>query len=120
MRFFSSVAAVALLCCALGCHSAFIDATVQNHTPKPINLVEVDYPSASFGTQTLLPGTDFHYRFKVLGNGATKVLWTDDAHTERTAPGPELHESDEGTLTITFDASGPTWQKALTNHGQPR
>ncbi len=120
MRLLSTVAAAVLLLSALGCHSAFIEATVQNHTARPIDLVEVDYPSASFGTQALAPGVDFHYRFKVLGTGPTKLLWTDDTHTERSAPGPDLHEGDEGRLTFTFSPSGPTFQKSLTNHGQPR
>lgn len=120
MRFFSTAAAAMLLLSALGCHSAFIEATIENHTAKPIELVEIDYPSASFGTQALMPGAEFHYRFKVLGTGPTKLLWTDDTHTERTAPGPELRESDEGRLTVMFSPSGPTWQKSLTNHGQPR
>ena len=32
-----------------GCHSSHIDATVENRTGAPIELLEVDYPSASFG-----------------------------------------------------------------------
>ncbi len=99
-----------------GCHSAFIDATVSNRTAETVSLVEVDYPSASFGTQTLLPGADFHYRFKVLGSGATTVLWTDAAHQDHKAPGPTLHENDEGKLTVTFTVNGPQWQTTLLKH----
>ena len=109
-----------VLLCSLGCHSAYVEATVSNRTRQTISLVEVDYPSASFGTQDLAPGADFKYRFKVLGSGATKVLWTDLAHIDHTAPGPELKENDEGKLTVTFDAAGPSWDKHLTNHGQAR
>jgi hypothetical protein len=92
-----------------GCHSAFIDATVSNRTAKPVTLVEVDYPSASFGTQTLAPGQDFHYRFKVLGSGPVKLLYTDTANTEQHSTGPDLSESDEGKLTIVITPTGPTW-----------
>ena len=80
-----------------GCHSAYIDATVKNVGAEPVSLIEVDYPSASFGRETLAAGAEYHYRFKVLGSGATKVLWTDAAHTEHTTPGPVLHEGDEGS-----------------------
>ena len=66
-----------------GCHSAFIEATVSNRSAKAISLVEVDYPSASFGTQTLEPGQDFHYRFKVLGSGDVVLVFTDAGNTER-------------------------------------
>jgi len=108
----SGLAAVFLLT-APGCHSAYIEATVKNASGAPVSLVEVDYPSASFGRETLEAGAEYHYRFKVLGSGPTKVLWTDAAHQEHTAPGPVLHEGDEGRLTVTLAASTPSWDLAL-------
>jgi hypothetical protein len=92
-----------------GCHSAHIDATIANRTPSPLTLIEVDYPSASFGTQNLAPGHDFHYRFKVLGSGPTSVLWTDALHQDHKALGPSLKESNEGSMTLTFHETGPVW-----------
>ena len=35
------------------CHSYHIDATIENRTGAPIQLLEVDYPSASFGVDSL-------------------------------------------------------------------
>lgn len=104
------LAAAAALILLQGCHSAFIEAVVRNRTDHPIAIIEVDYPSASFGTEALLPNADFHYRFKVLGSGPTKVLWTDAAHQEHSFPGPSLHENDEGKLILTFSPAGPIWQ----------
>ena len=92
-----------------GCHSAFVAATIQNRTGKAISLVELDYPSASFGAETLAAGQDFHYRFKVLGSGGVKLLWTDAARVDRHADGPELVEGDEGTLTVTITDGGVKW-----------
>ena len=115
MRLFKLFALAAALT-TTGCHSNFIDATVSNHTSEPLALVEVDYPSASFGTQTLTPGQDFHYRFKVLGSGATSVLWTDAAHHDRKTSGPSLKDGDEGKLAITFNSdAGPVWSLQLLN-----
>lgn len=114
------VAATVLSVCLLGCHSAYIEAMVVNHTKSPLALVEVDYPSASFGTQDLAPGASYQYRFKVLGEGATKALWTDATHTDHTLNGPELRENDEGRLVLTFEPAGPAWTKALTNRGHAR
>ena len=54
---------------AAGCHSYHIDTTIENHTGAAIQLLEVDYPSASFGTDNIAPGADFHYRFQVRGDG---------------------------------------------------
>jgi len=89
-----------------GCHSAHIDATISNRTTVALTLIEVDYPSASFGVQALAPGADFHYRFKVLGSGAATVQWTDAANREHKSTGPTLQESAEGSLSIQFNPGG--------------
>lgn len=116
MRSLNFFLAFAALLTLTGCHSAYIAATVSNRTPDPLSLIEVDYPSASFGTQSLAPGQDFHYRFKVLGSGATAILWTDAAHHDQKISGPLLREGDEGTLTITVNSgTSPTWNLRLLN-----
>ncbi|WP_263384301.1 hypothetical protein [Granulicella arctica] len=107
--------AIALLALA-GCHSAFIDATVSNHTALPIPLIEVDYPTASFGTENLAPGKDFHYRFKVLGDGPMKVVYTESGQQEKHLTGPGLREGDEGPLLITFSPDGVHWQLPPSKH----
>jgi len=112
----SRLLALAAALLLTGCHSAHIEATISNHTAETLTLVEVDYPSASFGTQTLASGQDFHYRFKVLGSGPTTLIWTDPTHHEHKSPGPALHESDEGTLTITLQPAGPTWNFSSPIH----
>lgn len=91
-----------------------VDATVQNRSGTPVTLLEVDYPSASFGTQNLADGADFHYRLKVLGSGPLKLTWTDLAQHEHTSPGPALDEGSEGLLTVTIiDAADVRWQTTL-------
>ncbi|MDP9051587.1 MAG: hypothetical protein M3O31_12850 [Acidobacteriota bacterium] len=108
----SLIAALALA----GCRSAFIETTISNRTAEPLTLIEVDYPSASFGTQALAPGQDFHYRFKVLGDGPTTLLWTDETHRDRKISGPSLREGDEGKLAITFNPNAdPRWGLQLSN-----
>ena len=92
-----------------GCHSHYVSIDIHNNTPTPITLVEVDYPSASFGVDTLAAGATYHYRFKILGDGPTKLLWTDAAHQDHKNSGPIFHENDEGTLTITINPTGPAW-----------
>ncbi len=103
-------AASAILAGALGCHSAMVEATIQNHSGATLNLVEVDYPSASFGTQNLADGADFHYRFKVLGSGPLKLTYTDTARHDHSSAGPTLEEGAEGLLTITVDPANVRWQ----------
>ena len=91
-----------------------IQATVQNNTGGPLQLIEVDYPSASFGTQGLASGAEYTYRFKVLGAGNLKILYTDQSGKERTQSGPELHEGLEGQLQITVSDTGVQWTPKLT------
>jgi hypothetical protein len=103
--------APAVFCLALsGCHSAIVDATISNRTSTTIPLIEVDYPTASFGTENLAPGKDFHYRFKILGDGPTKVVYTDAAQHEKHNDGPGLREGDEGRITVLFAQDGVHWQ----------
>ncbi len=86
---------------------------MHNGTRSSVTLLEVDYPSASFGKETLAADADFHYRFKILGNGGTKVLWTDAAHREHAVAGPNLKEGQEGSIRITLDAATATWEPHL-------
>lgn len=118
MRWTAFLIAFSVCLAPLGCHSAYIAATISNHTGSPVSLIEVDYPSASFGTQTLSPGQEFHYRFKVLGTGHTSVQWTDASNREQKNSGPDLHEGDDGTLTITLrPGAAPSWDLRLIHRG---
>jgi hypothetical protein len=110
MRLFLTLALVAGLLPVAGCRSPYVATTVSNHTAQPIDLLEVDYPSASFGTENLAPGADFHYRFKVLGSGAMKLLYTDSTHHDHKADGPLLHEGAQGNLRISITPAGVRWQ----------
>ena len=85
-----------------GCHSHYIQATIRNDSAAPLNVIQVEYPSASFGTQRLLPGGTFLYRFKLLGSGPVKISYIDAANGEHAQTGPWLNEGQEGPLDITF------------------
>jgi len=110
MRPFRIAAFLVCLLAVTGCHSAHVQATVSNHTSQPLLLLEVDYPSASFGTQVLAPGADFHYQFKVLGTGKLHLTYTDQSHHDHKSEGPYLNERADGPIHITVDANGVHWQ----------
>jgi hypothetical protein len=110
MRPFGIVAFLTCLLIVTGCHSTHVQATVTNHTSQPLLLLEVDYPSASFGTQVLAPGAEFHYRFKVLGTGNLHLLYTDQSHHDHKSEGPYLNEKADGPIHITVDPDGVHWQ----------
>lgn len=106
---------VALLATICGCHSASIEVTIDNQSGVPLQLLEVDYPSASFGTGLLAPHSQFHYRFKVQGSGPVKLQYVDATSVTRNFIGPELQEGQRGSLSITVDRTGDvTWKPLLT------
>src|SRR6266481_4808884 len=47
MRSIPALALLATLIASTGCHSPYVATTVSNRTSRPIELLEVDYPSDS-------------------------------------------------------------------------
>ena len=92
-----------------GCKSPYIEATVHNASGLSASVVEVDYPSASFGKEMLADGADYHYRFKIQGDGPLKVLWTDAANHDHSVAGPQLKEGEEGQLVVTLLPNDAKW-----------
>lgn len=113
-RYFAGSYAAAALLSLAGCHSSYIDADVRNSTGAALQTVEVDYPGGSFGRSNIAAGADFHYRFKILGSGATKVLWTDARGQDHSVTGPDMHEGQAGHVTITVGTAAAGWQSEVT------
>jgi hypothetical protein len=104
-------------CGLAGCHSYHIDTTIENRTGAAVQLLEVDYPSASFGTDALASGADFHYRFQVQGNGPVKLQYTDAGGHQLQITGPSLAERQEGRLEIVLLPGGhAAFHPQLTPH----
>lgn len=100
---------------ASGCRSSHIDVDVENHTGQPVKLLEVDYPTASFGTDAIAAGNSMHYRIQVRGSGQVKVQFTSgDGHVWQTT-GPSLSEGQQGRLDIELLPGGKSqFHPALT------
>lgn len=88
------------------CHSFHIETTVENRTGSAIRLLEVDYPSASFGADGLAAGATMHYRIQIRGEGPLKVQYTGGDGRLQQAGGPSLAEGQEGKLEIILLPSG--------------
>lgn len=98
--------ALAAILAASGCHSYHVDATVENRTGAAIQILEVDYPSASFGANVLAAGAVFHYRFQLRGIGPLKVQYTAPDGHQAQIDGPSVAERQEGTLRIVLLPGG--------------
>jgi hypothetical protein len=101
---------VLLLGCGLagltGCKSYWIDATVENQTGAAIHELEVEYPTASFGSNGLAAGGAMHYRLQVRGNGPIKVAYTAADGKTIHLQGPNLAEHEQGQITVRLLAAG--------------
>jgi hypothetical protein len=89
-----------------GCHSYHVETSVENRTGAPIQLLEVDYPSASYGADTLAAGGIFHYRIQLRGNGPLKLQYTASDLRQIQIVGPTLAERQEGKLDIVLLPGG--------------
>lgn len=89
-----------------GCHSAHVEVAVENRTGAPVRLLEVDYPSASFGSDLLATGATMHYRIQVQGSGPVKVQYTAADGHQPQIQGPALSEHQEGTLEVVLLPEG--------------
>jgi hypothetical protein len=100
---------------AAGCHSYHVESTVENRTGGPVKLLEVDYPTASFGADSLAVGADFHYRIQLRGSGPLKVQFTSADGHQAQVTGPTLAERQEGSLRIVLLPDGKAeFHPALT------
>jgi hypothetical protein len=109
MRAFAGpIAAIALpaLFALAGCHSYHIETTVENRTGGTIQLLEVDYPSASFGANSLAAGAVFHYQIQLRGSGPLKVQYTGSNGRQAQIDGPTVAEGQEGRLEIVLLPGG--------------
>ena len=91
---------------AAGCHSYHVETTVVNRTGAPIHLLEVDYPSASFGANTLAADAVFPYKIQLRGSGPMKVQFTAADGKQAVITGPELAEQQEGRLEVVLLPNG--------------
>jgi hypothetical protein len=90
------------------CHSYHIEATIQNRTGGAITLLEVDYPSASFGADSLAAEGVFHYRIQTRDSGPLKVQYTASNGHQVQFTGPTLYEKQEGAVEIDLLPDGKT------------
>jgi hypothetical protein len=112
----AAVALALTLVWASACHSYHIDTTVENRTGGAIQLLEVDYPSASFGAGSLAAGELYHYRIQLRGSGPLKLQYTGGDGRQTQIEGPELAEPQEGRLEIVLLPGGKAdFHPELTN-----
>jgi hypothetical protein len=89
-----------------GCRSYHVEIMVENRTGTSIQLLEVDYPSASFGADRLAADAELYYRIQTRGEGTVKVQYTATGGHQEKLSGPMLYERQEGSLLIVLLPGG--------------
>lgn len=106
--------ALAALILTVGCRAKLVEVRVVNSGTTDLHNVEVDYPSASFGMSNLAPGATYTYRIQLQDAGRMKVEFSDSKEQPHSGKGPYVKEGQQGTLTLTLDASGKNqWDSQL-------
>jgi hypothetical protein len=86
----------------IGCRSRVINVNLTNSSSQPVSSIIVDYPTATFGVNTLDPGKSFHYVIKPLDTGTLKIQFADAAGRTHNVAGPLVKKGQEGTIEIKF------------------
>jgi hypothetical protein len=116
-------ASALLILLALGCRSRFVAVSIENDTGQPLQMVELDYPGASFGVSTLAPHAVYSYRFKAIGSGALALSYS-EAGSAHTSAGPPIGDAVGGTLHVLVRERGvvnwdPSWIVTLPSLHKP-
>lgn len=90
----------AALTLLVGCRSRVVNVKLINTSQKPLSIIVVDYPTATFGVDKLEPGATYQYPIKLLGTGPLNIQFTDADGHNHTYTGPALHKNDEGSVTV--------------------
>lgn len=112
------VAALASCCLLNACHTANVNATITNNSGAPVRVVEMDYPSASFGTSTLAPGASFNYEFVIQGAGNLSLTYSDLQGRDHKSTGPVVDKGQEGSLLASIGTSSVRWTPQLSASGK--
>lgn len=93
--------AIAVVCLGVtACRSRIILVTLMNTSSQPISTIIVDYPGATFGVNSLAPGSTYMYKIKPLETGPLKLQFTDAEGKSHKSTGPVLHKNQEGSIEI--------------------
>jgi hypothetical protein len=86
-----------------------VQVTLINTSQQPISTIIVDYPQATFGVNTLVPGKTFLYSIKPVETGALKIQFSNALGVKHMSLGPMLHKGDEGAIQVklTQDSATP-------------
>ena len=100
MKFLRLVVAILFALSLTGCRARVVKISLTNISTQPIKTIIVDYPSATFGKDTLAPGETYFSLIKPLDHGPIKVRFTDAQGGNHTYESISLQQGDDGSVNI--------------------
>ncbi len=80
--------------------SYWVNVSVLNLSGETAHELEIDYPSASFGINSLAPGATYNYRLKISGSGKIHAQFAAPLGETVRVDGPVLQENQQGNISI--------------------
>ena len=83
-----------------GCRAHVVKISLTNAGSEPIKTIIVDYPSATFGKDTLAPHETYFSLIKPVDKGPITVRFTDAQGVSHTYKSVSLEQGDDGSVDI--------------------
>ncbi len=83
-----------------GCRAHVVKISLTNTSAGPIRTIIVDYPTATFGKDTLAPRETYFSLVKPVDKGPIKVRFTDAQGVSHTYESVSLEPGDDGSVDI--------------------
>jgi hypothetical protein len=100
MKSFCLAAALVFMIAMAGCRARVVKIILTNTSAEPIKTIIVDYPTATFGKDTLAPHETYFSLVKPVDKGRIKVHFTDAQGTTHTYESISLEPGDDGWVNI--------------------
>jgi len=92
-----------------GCRAHVVKISLTNTSTEPIKTIIVDYPTATFGKDTLVPRETYFSLVKPVDKGPIKVRFSDAQGVSHTYESISLEQGDDGSVDIKLtQTSGET------------
>jgi hypothetical protein len=105
MKFFRLAAALVFVMALSGCRARVVKIILTNTSAEPIKTIIVDYPTATFGKDTLAPHETYFSLIKPVDKGPIKVRFTDAQGVNHTYESISLEQGDDGSVNIKMTQS---------------
>jgi hypothetical protein len=116
MKSFRFAAALIFMIAMAGCRARVVKISLTNASAEPIKTIIVDYPSATFGKDTLAPRETYFSLVKPVDKGPITVRFTDAQGVGHAYKSVSLEPGDDGWVSIKLTQTSGDTGFDITRH----